>query len=386
MRWPWPEEPEEAGDATPAPAGPGDGKSKLRRGVEYAAAWAAIVAAAFLFWPIVAGACAGAGSIELEVDELDVSNPPTQLRSIGSRGSVQTPGSEPKLVATIRNRGEETAFIEEARITVVEGARLNVCVRQGGDGGDVPRSKDYGIVLPEFPGEEPRVIRRDLHIEVQPGHGVRPVLSVEKADLFASGLFALAVEYVADPGGEVLEVGRFVLGVPGPVERYGVTLPENEEMLSTYGELIDTTSTWCYRHNLAAVRRVIAEPGVRAPEIRALDHLRLAPSWPELADRRPVREVVPDLLASESSEGFMYAVEAARLSGDSELVAEVEDEAVALLLEMGRERLAESPRLALADAERVLSLRSSPQARRLLWEARAAWSAEEARDGAEASG
>jgi hypothetical protein len=343
----------------------------LGRRIEIAAAAVGILAGGFLLGPKVVDLFGAEKEIRLEVAEATVFNPPDAYRGVN-----QDPATEPKVIATVRNRGTTTAWIEEARITIFEGARLRTCVSQGG--GDVIHTKDYRVTLPEFPAETKRVVRRDLHVEVQPGHGVRPVLSFQKEAAATTNLYAIAVELVADPGDHSYHAGRFVIGVPGPVSRYGGILPESEEVLT--GEATrpdDVGATWCYRHNLAGMRRVIGEPGMRSAEIAALDHVRPAPGWHAYADHSPAELVVEELLSSEDPDAPLYAIEAARRSGDPHLEASVRRRAVAVLLRQGRRDLQIYPPNAAANAERVLSLSPSPAASRLLWRAKAAISAEE---------
>lgn len=345
----------------------------LGRRIEIAAAAVGILVGGFLLGPGIFDLFRSAEEIRLEVAEPSVSN----LRP-GSHGGInQVAAEDPKVAVTVRNHGHATAWIEEARITIFAGARLGVCATQGG-GGDVPHTKAYQITLPEFPGEARRVVRRDLHVEVQPGHGVRPVLSFQRDGTSTTNLYAIAVELIADPGDHAYDAGRFVIGVPGPVGRFGHHLPESEEVLTSEATSPgDTIASWCFRYNLAAMRRVLREPGLRSADIAALDHARLAPGWNAYADHSPVRLAVDELLNSEIPDAALYAVEAAKRSSDPELEAVVRKRAIALLLRQGRRDLEGDPPGAAANAERVLSMTASPAAKRLLWRAKAAISAEE---------
>jgi hypothetical protein len=346
------------------------------------AAFLAIVIAGFFLWPKIESFFWGEdGEIRLEVAEPTVFNPPAEFSTINAV-TIQKPETEPTVAATVRNYGEDTAWIEEARIKVVAGVRLDVCFTQGG--GDVPRSRRYRTMLPEFPSAEPRLIRRDLHVEVQPGHGVRPVLAFPKGDFDATNLYALEVKFVADPGDRVLDAGRFVVATPEPVNRSGTTLPESEGMLDLARSAgRDPVVEACYQHNLLGTQRVVAEPGKRDADIAALTHLRPAPNWHGSREGRPVRQLVAELLGSEASDAPIYAVETAELGDDPEFAADVRDRAVSLLLRRGREELNEDPKEAMRNAERALSLNPSSEATRLLWRATASWRAEEERARAE---
>jgi hypothetical protein len=334
---------------------------------------ATILVAGFVLEPKIQGAIEGSEDVLLEIAEPTLSNPRDDYWTIGGE-LRQDPKTEPTVAATVRNRGAGTAWIEEARITVVAGARLYPCVLQGG--GDVPRSQPYRVLLPNFPAREARTISRDLHVEVQPGHGVRPVLRFALRDPDAStGLFAIRVAFVADPGGHVLDAGRFVVSVPGPVGRY--LLPEDQETLT--GQVATdfrTAVSACFRHNLEAVRRVIAGPGRRSSYTAALEHVFPAPAWRDFA-ATPAHAVVAKLLDSDDGENLRYAVDAAARAGDPELEKQVRQRATARLIRLGREELDGHPPTAVIEAERALSLEVSAAARRLLWRARAAQRAKE---------
>jgi hypothetical protein len=348
------------------------------RRVEIAAALLSIIAIGFALEPKIEGAFEEEGKVWLEIDEVTVSNPPASYSTSGAGELEQDPATEPTIAATVRNRGEETAWIEEARITVVAAARLSICVNQGG--GDVPQSKRYRISLPDFPSEGRIEIRRDLHVEVQPGHGVRPVLGFEKESAGTTNLYAIRVRLVAGPGHHVIDAGRFVVGVPEPVSRSGQILPESDKVLlseaTAPGEAVPT---WCFRHNLEGMRRVIAEPGQRSDYVAALARLQPAPAWGGYADRRPARVVVEDLFRSDNYEAAMYALEAAAQTGEPEYEAAVRQRVVNFLLRRAAVNLEDYPGGSVEDAQRVLSLQRSPLASRLLTRAKAERRAEEER-------
>lgn len=354
----------------------GGGRSgfNLVRVLEVAGILGGIVVAGFVLGSKIEGAIDGGDDVRLEIAEPTVVNPPAQFNAGGVTAATQ-----PRVTATVRNRGADTAWIDEARITVLSSAHLEVCYSQGGSG-DVPASQRYAVTLPEFPPTSPRLLRRPLHVEVQPGQGVRPVVNFQKPDLGVDGLYALKVEFVADPGGHVLDAGRFVIGVPGPVSRGGAVVPESERLLGYIHFTHDVREiAWCFHNNLAKVRRLIAEPGLRSVDVAALGHLQLAPSWPQI-DRRWGHESVSGLLDSESSEAAMYAVELAELSGGEVRAAKVRKRAVNILVERSRAELDDEVLLAsLRDAERARSLQPSAATRRLVWRVTSARDAEERR-------
>ncbi|HYH54206.1 MAG TPA: hypothetical protein VD761_08750 [Solirubrobacterales bacterium] len=360
----------------PRPSGPR--KPGWGRRIEIVAALLSIIAIGFALGPKIEAAFEGEGEVLLEIGEVTISNPPSSYSSTGAGEIEQDPATEPTIVATVRNRGDETAWIEEARVTVVEAARLSICVNQGG--GDVPQSKRYRISLPDFPSERRVEIRRDLHVEVQPGHGVRPVLSFEKESAGTTNLYAIRVQLVAAPGHQVIDAGRFVVGVPEPVSRSGQVLPESDRVLLSEATVPDeAVPTWCFRHNLDGMRRVIAEPGRRSDYVAALTRLQPAPAWKEYADQRPARVVIEDLFQSDNREAAIYALEAAVQTGEPEYEAALRQRVIDFLLRRAAEDLDDSPGGSVEDAQRVLSLQRSPVASRLLTRAKAEKRAQEER-------
>lgn len=351
------------------------GKSSWGHRIEVTAAFLAIVA--FVFWAapkVEALFPGGDGTASLEIGEVAVANVPADFNTVGIGELDQVPATEPRIEATVRNLGAETAWIEEARIVVLDSARFSTCLSQGGGGGEVPRSNPYEIVLPDFPTRGRRVIRRQLHVEVNPEHGARPVLRFHNGSAFdTTNLYALHVEFVAAPGDHVLNVGRFVLGVPDPVHRGGQVLPENSSMLlSSVTKPGETLPTWCFHHNLRDLHRVISEPGKRSSYVAALSHLQTAQAWSAYAARSSPRAAVPDLLQTDLPEAAVYAVEAAERTGDEAFENRVRLRAVDRLLRLARENLQEEyPQGAAADAHLVLSLQSSSTAKHLLWRAEA---------------
>lgn len=383
-KWPWnrrpsgpsPESVEFGGSAGNRRRGLG-----LGRRVEITAAFLGILVAGFVLEPKIEGAFDHGSEARLEVAEVTVSNRPASY-STGRPGELlQDPDTEPTVAATVRNRGDDTAWIEEARIDVIAAARVETCVSQGG--GDVPSSKRYRIALPAFPRSERQVVRHDLHVEVQPGHGVRPVLSFQQDSAASTNLYAIRVRLVADPGGRLIDMGRFVIGVPEPVSRSGQVLPEDGDiLLSDAASPHSPYQTWCFRHNLEATRRVIAEPGRRSDYVKALSRMQVAPAWASYADRRPIPKMVDDLLGGDYPEAPMLAIEAASHTGDPAYEEAIRERAVSQLLRQAEKELEEkygSGRLAVEAAERVLSLGPSSVASRLLSRAKARERAEDER-------
>ena len=339
-------------------------------------AFLAIVAFVFLLGGKVEGLFGNEGEVRLEVAEVGVKNVPARFTTVGYAESEQVASTEPRIEATVRNRGDQTAWIEEARVTVLDSVHIRTCINQGG-GPEVPRTDPYEVELPDFPVLDRRVIKRDLHVEVQPGRGARPVLTLHNGWTEATNLYALRVQLVAGPGDHLLNLGRFVVGVPDPPDRGGQVFPESNELFHDISRPGETFSSSCFRHNLEGTHRLLSQPGERSAYVGAFSHIERASAWEHYASHGPAEVEVSELLDGPFAEAGIYAVEVAERTGDEAFAARVRARAVAWILRLGREALdEESAERAAEDAEMALSLQGSPAARRLLWRAEAAERAE----------
>jgi hypothetical protein len=279
--------------------------------------------------------------VRLELKQATPVNRP-DVYEAGHGLPLQTRPSTPQVVVTVRNKGEEPALMEGARVTIEDSARLPICPFVGGAGPGLGRQYFYPIELRWLPTPDELVVRHEMQQEVRPGRTGRFALFFRTPpDLGAAHLYAVHVELVVEGSEQPLDVGRFVFGVPGPVPRTGDHLPDDNQSLVEALDYAEELSPgfalsvrWCYRRNLHDMRRVLARPGKRAPAIAALADIQLAPSWRWLADRRPPRDVVEPLLATESLEGQMLAAFAAELTGDDALVESTRQRAAAALLRM----------------------------------------------------
>jgi hypothetical protein len=348
--------------------------------LQIAVALAVVVGTGFTLGKSVANHLRGGDVARLELGQTVVSN---RTAGYGSAAGAleQSRDTTPRVDLTLRNSGSAPTWIAQARITIVDSALLRSCIYGPSAGGQLPQSKPYRISLPDLPLAGERVIHWPLHEEVPAGAAYRVLLAFQPREWSeADRLYALRVELIAEHPSRVLEVGRFVLGVPGPVSRAGGILPEDA------GTLRDSTSkrlasTWCFRRNLTAVRRVLSHRGDRTAQIAALSHAQLAGNWPDYADGRPPRQAVEPLLRSGVDEAPAIAAFAAAAAGDQALETSVRRRGVAMLLEEAREVLGErwgyAP-TAIAEIHQALDLTpGSASAKRLLRRAEASQQAEE---------
>jgi hypothetical protein len=357
-----------------APRGP-EGSSSDKRRSETALFWVQLVAGALAIAAILYGAggtvagwigdaFGGGGGGRVEVVLAAVENQSERMTTAGGL-FVQTRATTPRVDVTLRNTGDSAVLLTEARIVVEDSAWLPVCIFPGA--GPVPVAGRYAVHLPFLPGAGERTV-------VKPLHDVVPAGGVDRFQLFFGAtrlgeddnLYALRVGVETEGGGNV-DAGRFVLGVPTTVDRSGYILPEDDSALSnetfTSNRL---ASTWCYRYNLASVRRILSRPGKRTGDIAALEHIRLAPRWSAWADDRAPRDAVAPLFADpELNYGPLVAVFAAEQSGDHALLESTRRRAVTVLLNRAERALKPGPRFfpesAIEYAHASLSL--SPSAR-----------------------
>jgi hypothetical protein len=315
---------------------------------------------------------ANPGSGTIEISQVVLANGPFDTR-LADGGFVQTDASTPQIDITVRNPGKDTALLTQARVTIEDSERLAICEYSSGD--VIPSSKDYALALPTLPMPSERVVVRPLHQEVPPGavDRFRVLFKVDNPG-FDDYLYAIRVELITDRGEKPVEVGRFVLGLPAPSRGESPILPAGR-FLPGVRENERLASTWCLRRNLAAVKRLLSQPGKRSPALSALLPFEYAGWWRTFADPRPARAAVEPMLHSPVGEAPVLAVFAAEQTGDRQLIGKTRQQAAESLLLLAEEMLL-SPYnqvagSATSPARQSLSLVPSKQALGVLREAEA---------------
>lgn len=316
-------------------------------------------------------AISGGNGGDVDVNQVVLANSQFDTRLVGG-SFVQTDGSTPQIDITVRNSGKEPALLTQARITIEDSTRLAVCEYNSGD--VVASGKDYAVELPVLPTSKERVVHRPLHQEVEAGAVDRFRVLFRVSDPGQeSFLYAVRVELITDRGGPV-EVGRFVLGLPGPIVENGRILPEGRfEPSVDQSERL--ASTWCFRRNLAGLKRLLAQPGKRSPAVAAILPFQWASWWEGVADHRPPHAAVEPLLSSPVTEAPVLATFAAEQTGDRQLVEQTRQRAAELMLDRAEDALAsEYPYMrgeATLPVRQAIALFPSPRAWRLLRQAEA---------------
>jgi hypothetical protein len=267
------------------------------------------------------------------------------------------------------------------RIEVTDSDRLTSCeIPQGGEGG-IPVVKSFSVGLPVLPLPSEQVVYRQLHQEVLPGRAARVKIYLHSAgggypnDPLATSLFALDVSLRGGQQGQVLEIGRFVLGLPEGIPRGSGYLPEATSALQAAARFhYLLPSTWCFQRNLAVVRRFLALPGARTPAMQALSISGPPPRSRRFEDHRSAANAVRSLLRGGKFSDLllepMLAVYAARRTGDQVLLASTRRRAAAIFRARAERSLKQgseiAPELGEIDARLLSRIESSPANRLLL--------------------
>lgn len=297
-------------------------------------------------------------------------------------GFLQSRASTPQVDLTVRNTGDNSVVLTRARVTVEDSAWLPVCVVGGA--GPVPIAGRYSLPLPFLPNEEERTVYKTLHDEV-------PAKGIDRLKIFFQApqvgeddsVYALHVELESEHTDDRVDAGRFLLGVPGPVARNGQLLPEDDYLLSTGGIYVDrAASTWCFKHNLSELRRVLSRPGQRSAEITALSQFQPAREWPRYSHANPARASLAPLMNDPNIlYGPMVAVYAATRTGDAQLIQQMRRRAAGVLVKRAERSLkpdVELPMAAIEQAHASINLAPSTAARAVLARAEArVWEIEE---------
>lgn len=326
--------------------------------------------------PLVDGdeAIAPAGTAgQLLLAQAEVRNGQAAYAPRGDGRDVQTQATMPTIDLTLLNRGTRRVLLTEARLEVVDAAAFPAC--QQGGGGPVPVSGAYTIELPPVPLHGAPVVRRPLHQQIGPDAADRVLLrfAMPVDGRETPTLYALRVSLVASEGAPIA-VGRFVIATPSPPGRSGYVFPEDDrtlEELTRYGPP-PLVATWCFRRNLAELRRVSGRPGRRGADVAALRDVTLAPRWDSFADPAPARVAAQRLLTAAPSDPdqLQLALFAAEQTGDAAFADAMRGRVAGKLLASARRDVARQAWWTAAyRAREALALDPSPEARRLLADA-----------------
>jgi hypothetical protein len=248
----------------------------------------------------------------------------------------------PQIDFIIRNSGKDRVALNRVRVEVVSSDRLTACELPQGGGGLIPATQSFFIDLPLYPSQDERLVYRRLSQEVLPERATRIKLYFRSLglplayDSFADDLFDLRVSILGSQEGQELNVGSFLLSLPGAIPRGGAFLPESTAALEQSVALRShLASTWCYRRNKAVINHFLSLAGKRSPEIEALADSQRPRGWSRFVDRRSAREAIAPLLKTRRVQGYflspLLALYAAQTTHDQALIATTKREAIATL-------------------------------------------------------
>lgn len=287
------------------PRGPSDDGPGWTRPATIVAVVGLVLTAAGLFakGQIFGGGDTSTHTARLTLEEVVIRNGAYVANGIGPHGQ-QTLASLPTIDMTLLNHGEGRALVTAADISVLAVTELPVCFAAGG--GDVPTSPPETIVLPFAPSAGERVIHHDLHQQAGPREADRIVFRFRQspATFNEAQLYVLGIVLLLD-GGRSIDAGSFVLALPAMLDRWGDTLPEDATRLKEIEQQVPpgqrTAIAWCYRRNMAEVRRLTAMAGSRSAEVGSLSQLTAAANWKSFVLPSPPRDAAMELIDGDVS-------------------------------------------------------------------------------------
>ncbi len=281
----------------------------------------------------------------------------------------------PHIDFTVRNEGTKRIAPDRLRIKVVDSDAITACELPQGGGGEIPIARSFMVELPVFAVGREQVLYRQLHQEVLPERAARfRVYFRSFVDPLLEELFALNVSLVGEEPEQRLEIGRFLVELPGTVPRGGSYLPEDTHSLKTAVEMDSLLpSSWCFQRNQAVIQRILSLPGKRSASMRLVAKASPPPGWGKLADSRSAAEAVNGLLrSSDLLLGPQLALFAAQRNGKPALVQEARGRAIVKLRSNIKDGLRTLPERAVLDARILRRIQPSAGAQALLDRAEAA--------------
>ncbi|MDQ8043314.1 MAG: hypothetical protein AAGC46_01950 [Solirubrobacteraceae bacterium] len=311
---------------------------------------------------------------KLVVDNTVVTNGPEVDDASGDDTQVQSTASTPTIRLTLRNAGNRSAYLRTAHVQILDSADFRTCYAQGG--GDVPRSNPVSITMPVRPVAGTTVdVPLDKTLDPKARLAV-PLLFGRGTATTAWSLYAIRVTFSTDAADAPLDVGRFLISVPGASSPSADAFPVVPGMHPVKGtpQQYDLAATWCYRSNLSRLQALTALPGTRAPETAELTGTHLTPGFEAHADPTPARAAARNLAARRDSSAY-YAVFAAEQTHDAAFVAQIRTRATATLVALAEQQLGDPDQLngALDDARAANQLGATAETEQLLGDAQRAW-------------
>jgi hypothetical protein len=225
---------------------------------------------------------------------------------------------------TLFNEGTGRALVTAVHIRIVDYTLLTQCYAQGAGPGAVPVSSNLAIHLPTWPQatELSFAPARFPEQQVPPDSPDRFVFhfTAPQSSSDNYGIYALRLQLQTQEPAGTLDAGQYLVALPGAVWRDGTYLPEDGGILrlitTKAPRALRLQATWCFRRNLAELRRLLANEGQSSPELSALKTPAIASQWTKLeSGTRPRREAL-QLLEKPNPDAQLLAAFAADQTGD----------------------------------------------------------------------
>jgi hypothetical protein len=181
---------------------------------------------------------------------------------------------------TVTNVGKQTAVVTGMSVTVVAHATLAECFSAGGSGYLPPARLAIKVPPTASPGQT--YSTRDPHYAVAPGDAQRFVVTIDSTPAGLKGaagrtihVYDLAVRVISDDQAKTAPLGRIMIALPSNPHATDQlwTRQMNSEPKSTMDGLFNgplpPSALQCYRHNDAALARILGSPGTRGAPLAA---------------------------------------------------------------------------------------------------------------------
>ncbi len=229
------------------------------------------------------------GAIGVSTGIFHSSSPPIKLQR--SDVQIRVPQHSPHgklLDLTVTNVGKQTAVITGLSVTIVADATLGVCFSAGGSGYLPPARLAIKIPPTAHPGQT--YATDDPHYAIAPGDAQRFVVNIDSTPAGLKGtaglvqhVYDLAVRVISNDQAKTAPLGRVMLSIPddpsAPDQLWTSRLNANPRTaLDLFGAHIPGDTLQCYRHNDAALSRLLALPGARNPALATVRAQLAAPA------------------------------------------------------------------------------------------------------------
>ncbi len=299
-----------------------------------------------------------------------VLNAAEPAETVDEGDGVQTLTSSPTVEATVFNKSSHRVLIEQARVSIEAYATLRLCFSQGG--GPMPEPNPYTIHLAANPLPSERVVQAPMHEQLGPEEVDRIALRFG-ADISGAGGYALYLLHIRlHVYGESkdLDLGRFALSAPGRIPTFSGYLPDENSFLREFTtgpfKASHLQTTWCLKHNLASLHRILENSARRAPELALFDQPVLASQWGRLQDHLAPWPAAIHLLREGDAQDAVYAAEQTKDPGFEARIGKQGSQQ--LLSQASRELGSVDPAFIEQDVREALAMSSSQRGRVLLRE------------------